>query len=178
MTKSKWPRIRWNQANAELANSKFKDLFANPVEQTERKDSMIEKQLSELEALAAKATPGPWLITLPEGGVGYTDGAIVWGEAVPSDKPGWVEDGVNIGEMAPADDDYIGAGEIRQNSNGLFVAAARTAVPELIAEVRRLRAACHGLIDYRDRNSALNFQLEKADDFIHQMRIALEGQHG
>lgn len=38
-----------------------------------------------------------------------------------------------------------------------------------------LRTACRKLISYRDRNT-LNFQLEKADDFINQIRAALEGQ--
>ena len=27
MSKSKWPRIKWNQANIELANKAFEDLF-------------------------------------------------------------------------------------------------------------------------------------------------------
>ncbi len=31
MPKSKWPRIRWNRANAELANRPFKDVFAQPA---------------------------------------------------------------------------------------------------------------------------------------------------
>lgn len=36
-----------------------------------------------------------------------------------------------------------------------------------------LEEPCRKLIEYRDRNT-LNFQLEKADDFINQMRVALE----
>ena len=38
-----------------------------------------------------------------------------------------------------------------------------------------LQAACRKLIIYRERVGALNFQLEKADDFINLMRAALDG---
>ena len=41
-----------------------------------------------------------------------------------------------------------------------------------------LREVCKGLIDYRDRNSALNFQLEKADDFINAMRATIARSEG
>ena len=93
-------------------------------------------QLEEWEKICNSASPEPWLITLPEGGISYTDGAVIWAEAVAADgKPGWVADGVNIGEIAPPDSDY-GTGI---NSNGLFVAEARTAMPLLIEEVRWLR---------------------------------------
>jgi hypothetical protein len=34
--------------------------------------------------------------------------------------------------------------------------------------------AVRGLVSYRDRVGPLNFQLEKADDFIHMMRVELE----
>jgi len=37
-----------------------------------------------------------------------------------------------------------------------------------------LLEACKELIAYRDRNGPLNFQLEKADDFIHRMRVAVD----
>ena len=43
----------------------------------------------------------------------------------------------------------------------------------LEAEDAGLKAACKGLIDYRDRVGPLGFQLEKADDFIGQMRAAI-----
>lgn len=37
----------------------------------------------------------------------------------------------------------------------------------------QLLDACKKLIAYRDAYGPLNFQLEKADDFIHMMRIAI-----
>lgn len=47
-------------------------------------------------------------------------------------------------------------------------------IARLIAVAPDLLAACQGLINYRDRNSALNFQLEKADDWINLMRAAVD----
>ena len=41
-------------------------------------------------------------------------------------------------------------------------------------ELAQARAACRGMVDYRDRVGPLNFQLEKADDFIRLMRLAIE----
>lgn len=40
----------------------------------------------------------------------------------------------------------------------------------------RLRQAAQALIDYRRRAGPLNFQLEKADDFLRQIELALKGQ--
>jgi hypothetical protein len=37
-----------------------------------------------------------------------------------------------------------------------------------------LLAACAALVAYRDRVGPLNFQLEKADDFINRIRAAIE----
>lgn len=45
--------------------------------------------------------------------------------------------------------------------------------PALQAENERLREACQMLIAYRDTAGPLNFQLEKADDFINLIRAAL-----
>ena len=54
----------------------------------------------------------------------------------------------------------------------MFLVAHRA---EPIAE-SALQTACQKLIAYRDRAGALAFQLEKADDFINQMRMVLDGQ--
>lgn len=41
-------------------------------------------------------------------------------------------------------------------------------------QAEALAKACQKLIDYRDRAGAVNFQLEKADDFIRRIREALD----
>ena len=41
-----------------------------------------------------------------------------------------------------------------------------------------LLAACKALVDYRDRAGALGFQLEKADDYINQIRAAIAAAEG
>ena len=47
-------------------------------------------------------------------------------------------------------------------------------ITELRAENERLREACRGIIDYRDRISPINFQLEKIDDYINLMRRIID----
>lgn len=78
-----------------------------------------EKQLAEWEALANAASPGPWT----------TNGKVV---RQYSDETSKVIAYINSEDDHPWGDD------------ALLVAAARTAVPELIAEVRRLRAEVPG----------------------------------
>lgn len=48
----------------------------------------------------------------------------------------------------------------------------RLANARLIAVTPELLEACKGLLEYRDRNT-LNFQLEKADDWLDLMRAAI-----
>ena len=40
----------------------------------------------------------------------------------------------------------------------------------------RLRKAVQDLLDYRKRAGPLNFQLEKADDYLRELELALEGK--
>ena len=70
---------------------------------------MTEQQLADLDALAAAATPGPW-----EAAHQYAE---CWSLHGPE---------ANGPDMMPKGD-------------AAFIAAARTAVPALVAEVRRLR---------------------------------------
>lgn len=85
---------------------------------------MTDEQLAALETMAAAATPGPWTtgiwFTGPCGE--YNGGTVVYG------------DGRTI---AVFHQDYQSSSDY---DNAEFVAAARAAVPALVAEVRRLRA--------------------------------------
>lgn len=64
---------------------------------------------------------------------------------------------------------------IEGDHTGMEAYPAIAAAPTLAAENARLREAAQMLIDYRDRVGPLNFQLEKADDFINRIRAALAG---
>ena len=77
---------------------------------------MTDADLENLEALAAAATPGPWEATGP------------------------VEDPVD--SIVDSDSGLVASTEesARPGEDTAFIAAARDAVPALIAEVRRLRA--------------------------------------
>lgn len=86
--------------------------------------SITQAQLDEWRALAEKATPGPWTTERPAGEVhGFARGVLIAATApskrnrVYADPPG--------GSYPAADQDLI--------------AASRTAVPALVAEVERLR---------------------------------------
>lgn len=48
----------------------------------------------------------------------------------------------------------------------------------LFASAPDLLAACEALVKYRDRAGALNFQLEKADDYIRNIRAAIAKARG
>lgn len=61
----------------------------------------------------------------------------------------------------------------------------RAEIERLQADVRKLRQklsdfrfACNGLVKYRDRVGPLNFQLEKADDYIFLMRGSIAATKG
>lgn len=86
---------------------------------------MTDEELNRLEALAAAATPGPW--RLP-GGKSYVMPSH--GEPYKVAQLGGTRD--SPGLIAREDD--------RLHHDAEFIAAARGAVPALVAEVRRLRA--------------------------------------
>jgi hypothetical protein len=75
---------------------------------------MPDECLAEIEALAAAATPGPWE-------------AMYFGDRIVH----WLEGG---------DFEYVVDEPVANVDNARFIAAARTAIPRLVAEIRRLRA--------------------------------------
>lgn len=95
---------------------------------------ITDEQLQEWERIEKAATPGPWVYDETEDDNGLDPVAML----ADGHSPCGVY-AVNF--RAPLDD---------QPFNGKFIAAARTALPDLIAEVRRLRAA---LKHYADRDN-------------------------
>ena len=92
---------------------------------------MTDERLAELEALCAAATPGPWTpsVDSDRGYVGEDYGRW-W---LPSFKE------------APFSVFSLEDKEAQADRDAAFLCAARTAVPELLAEVRRLRAEMGGV---------------------------------
>lgn len=84
---------------------------------------MTDDELNRLQALCDAATPGPWWVS-DDGLNDVWNGEEEFAENLIA--PGCVRHGEAPSERIRADQD--------------FIAAARTALPELIAEVRRLRA--------------------------------------
>jgi hypothetical protein len=64
---------------------------------------------------------------------------------------------------------------VKVNDNRLDVANLRYVKSAILENNQRLLDACNGLVKYRNRVGALQFQLEKADDFIREIeRILIE----
>lgn len=87
---------------------------------------MEEQRLREIEERSNQATPGPWMLNDLQAhvytGPGYSDG--------------------NRGPyhcIAYCENDYDALPEPQEFENAAFIAHARTDVPDLVAEVRRLR---------------------------------------
>ena len=86
-------------------------------------ESMTDQEIREIEALAEKATPGPWLAP---------GGAIVRAPKNPG-IAGSLSDAVCTAFTANRNNRDASA-------NTAFIAASRTAVPRMAAEIRRLWA--------------------------------------
>lgn len=91
---------------------------------------LTDEQLAEWERLANEAMPGPWECDYSSGSVNSCAPQFL----LDDEGPLWVAD----------------YGSTANEQNGEFIAAAREAVPELIAEVRRLREQCKLLLDALD----------------------------
>ncbi len=85
---------------------------------------IAEERLAALEMLEAQATPGPWVGVPPEGYRGHQGGIV---------------DVCSFGIEAA---DYCSvAGDPPTPEDMAFIIEARTALPDLLAEVRQLQAA-------------------------------------
>ena len=83
---------------------------------------MTEAELNEIEARERAATPGPWTLTVGAGAAMVTDDAVVIFAGGPEDC------------SDPGDDTHP------TPADKAFLDNARTDIPRLTAEVRRLRA--------------------------------------
>jgi len=121
--------------------------------------TITDSELDRLEALASAATPGPW----------HDD----QGSWVYSSNP----DACRAFAMMNAEDTarfYVGAciGESMGTADAAFIAASRSAVPKLIAEVRALRSLL------REALPSIEEDLSVPTEFTDRTRAALEGDHG
>lgn len=106
---------------------------------------MTESELLEIERRCAAATEGPWVVT--------EDDDIVSASAVP---PEWERDNEYWRPTPVVETDsgiYWRMDRQRWDETGVensadrdFIAAARTDVPRLVAECRRLRAALQSMV--------------------------------
>ena len=88
------------------------------------KETLTDEELSQLEALTAAATPGPWVASIEE------EAPIGGGSMIELGLPG----------DFPPDMYVFHDREIAPSADIKFIAAARNYLPRLLAEVRHLRA--------------------------------------
>jgi hypothetical protein len=103
-------------------------------------EPMSEAELVEIADLAARATPGPWQVrflddvhamslvavsTRPDTGLGER-----WPDFDPT---------IMIAATLVQEPRYVCSSDERWDENAAFIAAARTAIPRLLAEIARLR---------------------------------------
>jgi hypothetical protein len=81
-------------------------------------------------------------------------------------RPYGSEGSYNIAFCGDISDGIGYIGQIYNRANAAFIVRACNAHDDLLA-------ACKALVEYRDRAGALGFQLEKADDYINQIRAAI-----
>lgn len=129
-------------------------------------DGMPTEQLDAIEQCANAAARGPW----------WNDGHEIHQGAPEDVDPLWIGETCNL--------DLLDKGD----ANAAFIAAARQAVPDLVAEVRRLTAALAAeqtahedtstaLASYRLLAPRLQQQTEKAQAEATALRIELRATH-
>jgi hypothetical protein len=108
---------------------------------------MTDERLAEIEARAAAATPGPWDAGGPVKRESITK--VLTGGGGPNGLSREVWEVGAAGDLVPPGIAVVnrytnGGGSWEARANAEFIAHARQDVAELIAEVRRLRAALAG----------------------------------
>lgn len=103
-------------------------------------EGIPEGELDEVDELCAAATPGPWFVRLLDDDYAMNLVAV---STAPDTGNGERWPDFNHGEMVAAtlvqQPRYVACADERWDENAAFIAMARTAVPRVVAEVRRLR---------------------------------------
>ncbi|WP_088282813.1 hypothetical protein [Kineosporia sp. A_224] len=102
---------------------------------------MADAYLASLAALADRATPGPWRVRLLDDEWAMNLVAVGTAEDTGQAErcPGFDHSAI-VAATLVQQPRYVDIADERWDENAAFIAAARTAVPELLAEIARLRA--------------------------------------
>lgn len=119
---------------------------------------MTDERLSEIAARAEKATPGPWELDKH-----YQ--CFIWGPHMQMVADDGMDEAGTLTRMRG-----VGA-NLPLKQNGEFIAASRQDIPELLAEVKRLRKALKIIL--RDSQSRIGVQAEAVSKIA---REALEAK--
>lgn len=101
---------------------------------------MSDAELAALAELADRATPGPWHVRILDDAQAMNLVAV---STRPDQGPGerWpdFDHTVLVAATLVQQPRYVSIADERWDENAAFIAAARTAVPRLLAEIERLR---------------------------------------
>ena len=96
------------------------------------------EELNEIEKRAEQATLGPWFVETLDDNAFMTLIAVT--HERPSEKPKSYDAGVVVAATLVQHPRYVSTNDQRFDENAAFIAASRTDVVRLVAEVRRLRS--------------------------------------
>lgn len=118
---------------------------------------MTEARLAEIEARAEKATEGPWRAV--HRGVG---------RSAEDDGDGFL--GLEV--LGPPDD--CQRGQFSRSADARFIAASRTDVPDLVAEVRRLRGLLQEALFFLEPDCGTDHQTDEHADLYRRIQAAIQ----
>jgi len=104
-------------------------------------DDLSDDELSALESLAERATPGPWFVRQLDDSNAMSFIAV--GTTPPDDtRPRWPHfDGSSlIAATLVQEPRYVDIADGRWEENARFIASVRSALPRLLAELKRRRS--------------------------------------
>jgi hypothetical protein len=138
---------------------------------------MTENELEEIEARAARATPGPWTYEAEDyNGDNWLVGSILAGNSCLDGKDYCVH----------ITTDHVRASRLYRGSDAStdadFIAHARSDIPHLVREVRRLQAKLADLEHERADNHVLLWKVAEQQNELERLRaivdcgVAITGQ--
>ncbi|WP_433513647.1 hypothetical protein ACQP2T_60525 [Nonomuraea sp. CA-143628] len=101
-----------------------------------------DSELQEIESRTQAATPGPWYVRFLDDA--YAANLVAVGTAPDTGRherwPRWHGNELVAATLIQSPEPYVVGSDDRWDENAAFMAHARSDVPRLLAEVRRLRA--------------------------------------
>jgi hypothetical protein len=118
------------------------------VEAEESSNFLDEHEIERIEGLAGAATPGPWFVRQLDDNRFMSMVAVsVIPESGSGDSANALDGEKNVALTLVQDPQYAVISDDLWDENAAFIASARTDVPRLVAEIRRLRSMLNSRLE-------------------------------